>query len=265
MNNSRTRIKTYASDAIDEMLNAQRKHRSDNWLISYLDVFVLVVMLMVTLLSLTDNNKISAPAKPETKPAKIPAVVVSPKPVVTPPSLATPAAAVPPTPPAPPVSEAKLAEKQLQTELEEKIKRMGLNQAIALKVSQGYAQIDIQNKVLFRSSDAELTEAGKTLLAQIIPMLKESEGLIIIEGHTDNRPIHTARFMSNWELSAARANSVLHFLASEAIDPARLHTSGFADTKPLADNDTPEGREKNRRVNIMIKVNDKLQQLDINN
>lgn len=264
MNNSRTRSKTHASDAIDEMLNAQRKHRSDNWLISYLDVFVLVVMLMVTLLSLTDSKKISAPAKPEIKPAKTPAAAVIPKPVAPSPSLPSVAAPTPP-PPDPAVAEAKLAEKQLQAELEEKIKRMGLNQSIALKVSQGYAQIDIQNKVLFRSSDAELTEAGKVLLAQIIPMLKESEGLIIIEGHTDNRPIHNARFMSNWELSAARANSVLHFLASEDIDPARLHTSGFADTKPLADNDTAEGREKNRRVNIMIKVNDKLQQLDINN
>ena len=88
--------------------------------------------------------------------------------------------------------------------------------------------------------------------------MKQAKGLIYIEGHTDNRPIKTAQFPSNWELGAARATSVLHFLASQQIDANRMRAVTYADTKPLADNATEQGRQRNRRVNIVIKVSEQL-------
>jgi chemotaxis protein MotB len=74
-----------------------------------------------------------------------------------------------------------------------------------------------------------------------------------IEGHTDSQPIHTARFQSNWELSAARAIAMMNVLVNKFnVDEKRMGIVGYADTEPEADNDTPEGRAKNRRVDVVI-------------
>lgn len=280
------------SDIINDLLNAQQHVSGKNWLISYLDVFVLVVMLMVTLVSLSEFKKqtkkheqtaakiaevipgpVSKTPKPVAREPKKPTVAPSESnaatpviaaakplaiPLITAPSGAdstakTPDPTLTPVIP-PPVDNPQLLEQRLQTELNEKIKRLGLEQSVHMTVNQGYAQLEIQDEVLFQSSEAELTPSGKALLTHLIPMLKESVGLIMIEGHTDNRPINTKRFPSNWELGASRATSVLHFLISERLDSERLRATSYADTKPIADNATPEGREKNRRVNIVIKV-----------
>jgi len=81
--------------------------------------------------------------------------------------------------------------------------------------------------------------------------------LILIEGHTDNLPIKTPQFPSNWELGSARATSVLHFLTSQQLDSSRMRATTYADTLPIADNSTSAGREKNRRVSILIKVSER--------
>ncbi|MDD5578940.1 MAG: OmpA family protein [Methylobacter sp.] len=147
-------------------------------------------------------------------------------------------------------------ENELQQQLSKKIDEFGLKDSIEIKVKQGYAELEIQEEVLFKSSEAYLTVDGKLLLQRLSPLLKQAVGLILIEGHTDNRPIHTPQFPSNWELGSSRATSVLHFLASQQLDSNRLRAITYADTMPIADNSTPEGREKNRRVNILIKISD---------
>jgi chemotaxis protein MotB len=75
---------------------------------------------------------------------------------------------------------------------------------------------------------------------------------IQVEGHTDNVPISGFLFPSNWELSSARAGAVVRLLAEDGIDPALMAAIGYADNKPIDNNDTPEGRSRNRRVNVMI-------------
>jgi len=83
--------------------------------------------------------------------------------------------------------------------------------------------------------------------------LATKPGKILVAGHTDNIPIRTGRFRSNWELSSARAVTVLHsLLRNKGIDEHRVVVEGFADTKPLDGNDTPQGRAKNRRVELII-------------
>ena len=106
--------------------------------------------------------------------------------------------------------------------------------------------------VMFDSGSAQIRPEFTPILEKIAEELMKIPNDIRIEGHTDNRPIHTPMFPSNWELSAARATSVLRFLVKKGIDPSRLSAVGYGEFRPVASNDTPEGRAKNRRVEILI-------------
>lgn len=277
------RAKIDSSELINNLLNDQCYASNKNWLISYLDVFVLVVMLMVTLVSLSEFKKQSKPhpdrsklietsaqdAAPKTEPKPSNTSIVPP--TNTQPNIELPIShtnepvnnSVTPAPLEPIEKSADLIpnlqplpdiNRQLQDQLQEQIKNLGLENSFNVNFNQGFAELEIQDKVLFQSSAADLTPSGKKLLAQLIPILTSTVGLILIEGHTDNKIIKTKQFPSNWELGASRANSVLHVLMANGISAERLRAISFADTKPIADNSTPEGREKNRRVNIVVKV-----------
>jgi chemotaxis protein MotB len=113
--------------------------------------------------------------------------------------------------------------------------------------------IRVREKASFGSGHAELKDGFRPLLARVAKILKGSEGKIIVAGHTDNVPIYTERFRSNWELSAARAVSVAHAMMEEAgIASGRFLIQGFADTEPVASNNTAANRAKNRRVEIIL-------------
>ncbi len=144
----------------------------------------------------------------------------------------------------------------VQLQLQKTIDQLGLKNAIKMRVSLGYAQLEIQDKILFQSSTSQMLSAGKSLLNKLTPLLIKSSGLIYIEGHTDNRPINTDRFPSNWELGSSRATRVLHLLSSLGLQASRLRAVSYGDTQPIADNATEQGREQNRRVSLVIKVSD---------
>ena len=113
--------------------------------------------------------------------------------------------------------------------------------------------IRIRERGTFSSGDDKISDSFTALLKKIGDALKAVDGNIIVSGHTDNIPIHTVRFPSNWELSAARAAAVVHHLVSrEGINPDRLQIRAHAETKPLFTNYTEESRAKNRRVEISI-------------
>jgi len=117
--------------------------------------------------------------------------------------------------------------------------------------------IRVREKASFGSGHAELKDGFRPLLGRVAEILKGSEGKIIVAGHSDNVPIYTERFRSNWELSAARAVSVAHAMMEEADIPSkRFLIQGFADTDPVAKNDTPANRAKNRRVEIILQQGD---------
>jgi chemotaxis protein MotB len=116
--------------------------------------------------------------------------------------------------------------------------------------------MEVNERILFETGEAELKPNGKALLDELANLLQNQPGNLHIEGHTDNVPIATARFPSNWELSASRASSVARYLIGRSVNPDRFRAIGFADTKPRADNQTPEGRSKNRRVSLIIEMND---------
>jgi chemotaxis protein MotB len=115
--------------------------------------------------------------------------------------------------------------------------------------------IEFRSNLLFDIGDDTLLGPGENLIKSISPGLSAAASAgytVAIEGHTDNVPISSDRFRSNWELSTARATTVLRRLAAHGFPQERLMASGFADIKPKVPNDTPERRASNRRVVIKV-------------
>ena len=115
-----------------------------------------------------------------------------------------------------------------------------------------WLEIEINADILFPSGAGEFAPAAEPVLDKLAEVLKPFPNPIRVEGHTDDRPIKTAAFPSNWELSAARAASVVHQFMSQGIDPLRLEIVGFGEFHPRQPNDTSEGRNANRRVVILV-------------
>ncbi|PWK12992.1 flagellar motor protein MotB [Tumebacillus permanentifrigoris] len=114
-------------------------------------------------------------------------------------------------------------------------------------------QITLSDAALFDSGKAELKPDAQKILGGLSPFLKVLPNEIAVEGHTDNVPITSGKFPSNWELSAQRAINVLHFFEGAEVAHERLHAVGYADTVPLSPNDSDVHRSENRRVNLIIK------------
>jgi len=113
--------------------------------------------------------------------------------------------------------------------------------------------VDVAEQLFFDSGRADLKETGKAVLKKVGEALKGYEDKVIrVVGHTDNVPIKTKVFPSNWELSVARATTVVRYLQETGIPPERMVASGRAEYQPVAENDTPEGRKKNRRIEITL-------------
>ncbi len=111
----------------------------------------------------------------------------------------------------------------------------------------------LDDEVLFASGSASLTQQNRELLSRIATILRVLPFAVRIEGHTDNLPIHTRLFPSNWELSTRRAtNVVLYLVRSQNLPPDQFSAAGYADTKPVAPNDTAANRRKNRRIDMVV-------------
>lgn len=120
-----------------------------------------------------------------------------------------------------------------------------------LETSRGIT-IEINDSILFAPAQAGLQPVSVSAMQAIAEVLADTDFPITIEGHTDNLPINTAVFPSNWELSAVRATTVLRLFNDVGVDAARLTAIGYGDTRPVETNTTAEGRARNRRVSILI-------------
>lgn len=128
------------------------------------------------------------------------------------------------------------------------------NFEVSVKEEKGKLTITMLDKILFDSGKAKIKKEAMPILDKLAGILKEySEREFVIEGHTDNVPISTTLFPSNWELSARRATNVLqYFVVQQKISPKRFSATGYGEYKPVADNSTVEGRAKNRRVEVIL-------------
>lgn len=127
---------------------------------------------------------------------------------------------------------------------------------ITIKELKGKLTMDVVDKILFASGEAKVKKEGLEVLDRVVEILKDvKDKNIRIEGHTDNVPIAgklAKTYPTNWELSAARAINVSRYLQQQGIDPSVLSATAFGEYQPIADNTTPEGRAKNRRIAIIL-------------
>ena len=144
-------------------------------------------------------------------------------------------------------------EPETDNPIDEVLKELTEEPGINIRYSNQGAHITFEDFLLFDFGKADLNPGGLDFLNKMANMINKIPYPVRVEGHTDNVPIHTDRFPSNWELSIARAVSVVkYFAGSGKIDPQRLSAVGYGDTRPLVPNDSPVNRTRNRRVEIVL-------------
>jgi chemotaxis protein MotB len=123
---------------------------------------------------------------------------------------------------------------------------------IDIRLLDDWVEISLNDGVVFKSGGVIPAETAFPVIQDIARILRSKQNGILVEGHTDNMPIRSDAFPTNWELSAARAATFVRLLSIEGIDESRMAAAGFGEFKPLVRNDTPDGRNKNRRVVLLI-------------
>jgi len=223
-------------------IEPQREEEQEAWLITYLDMLTLLLVMLVIMLALAGKGE-----GQQSEPAMIEATqqAAGDQLVALQPS-ASPIPSIVPLP-------APAADTQ-QDDTSEAKPDLALGDDIEVIVNDGSISFRISSEILFGSGRAELEDAGLDVIDRLVPTLAAGGHRIIVEGHTDNLPIQTERFPSNWELSASRASSVVRYLQLAGIESTRLSATGYADTRPLADNGDEQGRASNRRVELIMQT-----------
>jgi chemotaxis protein MotB len=127
---------------------------------------------------------------------------------------------------------------------------------LQVEIRDGLMLVKLPDNILFDPGRTEMKQAGKDAIGQVTQILSGIEGRKFqVAGHTDNIPIKSAKFKSNWELSTARAVEVTKLMIADGMDAKRLSAAGFADERPVGDNATDEGRRANRRIEIVVQPN----------
>lgn len=124
---------------------------------------------------------------------------------------------------------------------------------VQIEMMKSGIKVNLADEILFSSGSATLNDSGREILVKAAAELKEVTYQMLVAGFTDNIPITSARFPSNWELAGARAASVIRLLQGEGIPAEQMLAMSFGETHPVMDNETPEGRSKNRRIEILLR------------
>ncbi|KJR45116.1 Flagellar motor rotation protein MotB [Desulfosporosinus sp. I2] len=128
----------------------------------------------------------------------------------------------------------------------------GIQSKLLSSIEERGLVVSIQETLLFESGSADIDTKAREILRNISTVLAASPNQIKVEGHTDNLPIHTVQFPSNWELSVIRSTNVVQIFQHEGISPNRLSATGYGEYRPIASNDTTVGQGKNRRIDLII-------------
>jgi chemotaxis protein MotB len=152
--------------------------------------------------------------------------------------------------------EAARAKAALYAEVAQELHKMVDAGELSIVLRDGRMVLRLPNDVLFDTGKTELKPSGQASLKKVADVLSTlHDRHFQIAGHTDDKPIHTARFPPNWELSSQRALEVVHYLVAQGVKPGSLSAAGYADVDPVAPNSNPEGRAKNRRTEITLQPN----------
>jgi chemotaxis protein MotB len=141
----------------------------------------------------------------------------------------------------------------LLSDIRSYMKENGLDEIVSATRTERGVVLVLPEQSLFDSGEADVLPSSYPFLNKVGDLLGKMPNYVKVEGHTDNRPISTTKFPSNWELSSARASSVIRYLINTGdLDPKRFIAVGYGDTRPVAPNDTEDNLQKNRRVEIII-------------
>lgn len=249
-----------------------RKHieeevdNKERWLVSYADFITLLFAFFVVMYSISSVNE----GKYKVLSDSLEGVFNSPQKSVLPiqvgdvPVKATksnaPAINLLPVIKTPePLEEDKIREMQEQEELlkiagefEDSLQDLIFEQKVSVQKKDDWIEISLDDTVVFSSGGVEPIDEALPIIEKIARIMQGHDNAMLVEGHTDNIPIRNASFPSNWELSVARAASVVRYLALEGVSPSRMGAMGYGEFQPVVRNDTPQGRRKNRRVVLLI-------------
>ncbi|MEE4245793.1 MAG: OmpA family protein [Kangiellaceae bacterium] len=231
-------MKTDSLHPIEQLLTKKSQQSDDNWLLPYLDVFILLTMMFIVLLSMSSFELTDTKVKVNQQQVALDKLREE----------------IEPLRQLEMDGRSALVMEHWQERIHQVLDSLKLRDDIALSLDDEFISLEINDQMLFDSGRANLKTDGAAILNKLIPVLSLSAGTIHIEGHTDNMPIDTNQFPSNWELGAARASSVLRYLSSQGMDANRLRATSYADTKPIADNATEQGRQQNRRVTLLLRM-----------
>ena len=248
----------------------RKKHAAhanhERWLVSYADFMTLLFAFFVVMFASTQNNKnqakdVSESVRQAIEHGQFSAAISTvlgrgkhearkaPLSKDITPERENPNA--PPPPPPPPAHPPDLAQslETLQKGLDSDLKSGKLQ----LRLDARGLIISLREKAFFASGDSAVAPDSLAMLAKIAAVVQSLQNSVRLEGHTDARPIHTSRFHSNWELSAARAIAMLELLRDRfQIPPSRMAVAGYAENSPVDTTDTEEGRAHNRRVDLVL-------------
>ncbi len=141
---------------------------------------------------------------------------------------------------------------QVSDQLEQGLGGFIKDDLVAVKRNDYWIELEMNSELLFLSGEAALSKKAQPVLKEIAQIINSLPNAINVEGHTDNVPISNLKFPSNWELSSARATSVVQELVNAGIDPTHLSAVGYGEFHPIGDNTSEEGRFKNRRVTMVL-------------
>jgi chemotaxis protein MotB len=144
--------------------------------------------------------------------------------------------------------------KTIGDQMENALSDMVKNKLVTIRRTATSLEVEITTDILFSSGSSAIAESAKPILGKVAAILKRFPNSLRIEGYTDNKPIHTFMYPSNWELSAARAATVVHLFQDQGLDPSKMTVAGFGEFRPAASNDTVEGRNRNRRVIVVVQA-----------
>lgn len=151
---------------------------------------------------------------------------------------------------------------KLKAKIDQQLEEQGMTGSVTTSIDKRGLVISFNNAVLFESGSAQLKEENISALLAIAKTINTLDNFIRVEGHTDNVPIHSDIYPSNWELSSSRAATVVRLFVDGNVSPDKIVAVGYGENRPVADNNTESGRAKNRRIDIIVLSDNYIGMLD---
>jgi chemotaxis protein MotB len=235
---------------------------ADRWLVSYADFITLLFAFFVVMYALSSVNEGKYRVMSDAlfsafrnqRPAALPGPETSAAPSRASPASSFVRPAVRGTPANPAVAQREARLRTLAQRLGDALAPLVQSGQVRLTQTAAGLAVEINASVLFAPAQATLRPDSVEALSTVARMLADVDNAIEVQGHSDNVPMASAQYPSNWELASARASSVVRIFIDGGIAPGRLIASGYADNRPVDATDTPEGRARNRRVTVLIRT-----------